>query len=62
MDFRRYNMYGDISTRAGAELRKPQVADFFARLIQRCAPTEPLYDVGFIFPASCADSEFFALD
>lgn len=34
----RYVMYGDVSAKAAAELRKPEVADHFARLIQRCAP------------------------
>ena len=34
----RYLLYGDISAKAAAELRKPEVADHFARLIQRVAP------------------------
>lgn len=34
----RYLLYGDISAQAAAELRKPEVADHFARLIQRVAP------------------------
>ena len=35
---RRYLMYGDVSARVAEEMRKPDVADFFARLIQRVAP------------------------
>ena len=31
-------MYGDVSTKAAAELLKPETADFFAKLIQRVAP------------------------
>ena len=31
-------MYGDISHRMAEQLRKPEVADFFARLIQRVSP------------------------
>ncbi len=34
----RYNLYGDVSTKAAAELLKPATADFFAKLIQRVAP------------------------
>jgi len=34
----RYNLYGDVSTKAAAELLKPDTADFFAKLIQRVAP------------------------
>jgi len=34
----RYLLYGDVSFRVAAEMRKPEVADFFARLIQRVAP------------------------
>lgn len=34
----RYNLYGDICSRAAIELRKPDVADFFAKLIQRFSP------------------------
>lgn len=34
----RYVMYGDISSKAGAMLRNPEEADFFARLIQRVCP------------------------
>ncbi|KAL6765529.1 aldehyde dehydrogenase [Haematococcus lacustris] len=34
----RYLMYGDVSFRVAQEMRKPEVADFFARLIQRVAP------------------------
>eukprot|EP00607_Mallomonas_marina_P007309 CAMPEP_0182418200 /NCGR_PEP_ID=MMETSP1167-20130531/2677_1 /TAXON_ID=2988 /ORGANISM="Mallomonas Sp, Strain CCMP3275" /LENGTH=503 /DNA_ID=CAMNT_0024592287 /DNA_START=291 /DNA_END=1802 /DNA_ORIENTATION=+ len=34
----RYNMLGAVCAKAGAMLRKPEVADFFARLIQRVAP------------------------
>mmetsp|Transcript_2467 Transcript_2467/g.7402 ORF Transcript_2467/g.7402 Transcript_2467/m.7402 type:complete len:450 (+) Transcript_2467:202-1551(+) len=34
----RYLMYGAISARIAEEMRKPEVADFFARLIQRVAP------------------------
>ncbi len=35
---RRYNLYGDVCSRAAIELRKPEVADFFAKLIQRFSP------------------------
>jgi len=31
-------LYGDVSTKAAAELLKPDTADFFAKLIQRVAP------------------------
>lgn len=31
-------MYGDISAKVAYEMRRPEVADFFARLIQRVAP------------------------
>nr|CCA15825.1 predicted protein putative [Albugo laibachii Nc14] len=34
----RYILYGDISHKAAAMLRDPQVADFFTRLIQRVSP------------------------
>ncbi|KAL0583842.1 hypothetical protein ABG067_006286 [Albugo candida] len=34
----RYVLYGDISHKAAAMLRDPQVADFFTRLIQRVSP------------------------
>ncbi|KAJ1448653.1 Aldehyde/histidinol dehydrogenase [Pelagophyceae sp. CCMP2097] len=34
----RYLMLGDVCARAGAELAKPEVEDFFTRLIQRVAP------------------------
>ena len=34
----RYVMYGDISAKVAYEMRRPEVADFFARLIQRVAP------------------------
>lgn len=35
---RRYNLYGDVCSRAAIELRNPEVADFFAKLIQRFSP------------------------
>ena len=35
---RRYVLYGDISAKVAFEMRKPEVIDFFARLIQRVAP------------------------
>lgn len=31
-------MYGDITFRAAEQLRKPEVVDFFASLIQRVSP------------------------
>jgi hypothetical protein len=31
-------MYGDVTFKAAEQLRKPEVADFFARLIQRVSP------------------------
>lgn len=34
----RYLMYGSVSARMAEEMRKPEVADFFARLVQRVAP------------------------
>ena len=34
----RYNLYGDVSTRAAQLLLDPETADFFAKLIQRVAP------------------------
>ncbi|KAH9613499.1 hypothetical protein KSS87_001512 [Heliosperma pusillum] len=34
----RYLLYGDISTKAAHMLSKPEVSDFFARLIQRVSP------------------------
>lgn len=34
----RYLLYGDVSFRVAAELRRPEVEQFFARLIQRVAP------------------------
>lgn len=34
----RYLLYGAVSARMAQELAKPEVADFFARLIQRVAP------------------------
>lgn len=34
----RYLLYGAISARMAEEMRKPEVADYFARLIQRVAP------------------------
>lgn len=34
----RYNMLGLVTHKAAAEMRKPEVLDFFARLIQRTSP------------------------
>jgi len=34
----RYLLYGDVSFRMAEQLRHPEVADFFARLIQRVSP------------------------
>lgn len=34
----RYVMYGDITFKAAEQLRKPEVLDFFASLIQRVSP------------------------
>ncbi|KAK9807656.1 hypothetical protein WJX72_005582 [[Myrmecia] bisecta] len=34
----RYNLYGDISSRAAEEMRKPENLEFFAKLIQRVSP------------------------
>jgi 1-pyrroline-5-carboxylate dehydrogenase len=34
----RYLMLGEVSNKAGAALRVPAVADYFARLIQRTSP------------------------
>lgn len=31
-------MYGDITFKVAEEMRKPEVLDFFARLIQRTSP------------------------
>jgi 1-pyrroline-5-carboxylate dehydrogenase len=33
-----YVLYGDVSNKAGALLRQPEVANYFARLIQRVSP------------------------
>ena len=32
-----YLLYGDVSAKAAAELRRPEVANHFARLIQRAS-------------------------
>lgn len=34
----RYLLYGDVSFRVAEEMRKPEVSEFFSRLIQRVAP------------------------
>jgi hypothetical protein len=34
----RYVMYGDITFKASEQLRKPEVLDYFASLIQRVSP------------------------
>lgn len=34
----RYLQYGDVSSRIAEEMRKPEVADFFAKWIQRTSP------------------------
>lgn len=34
----RYNMYGDIFFRIAAEMRKPEIQDYFAKLTQRVMP------------------------
>lgn len=34
----RYVMYGAVSAKVAEEMRRPEVADFFARLIQRTSP------------------------
>lgn len=34
----RYALYGDVSSKAGALFREEQVADYFARLVQRVSP------------------------
>jgi 1-pyrroline-5-carboxylate dehydrogenase len=31
-------MWGDVTARAAAELRRPEIEDHFARLIQRTSP------------------------
>ena len=31
-------MYGDVTFKVAEEMRKPEVLDFFARLIQRTSP------------------------
>lgn len=36
--FSRYNLYGDVSTKAAELLLEPETADFFTKLIQRVAP------------------------
>jgi 1-pyrroline-5-carboxylate dehydrogenase len=37
-DPQRYVMWGAVTSRAAAEMRRPAVADFFARLVQRTSP------------------------
>lgn len=37
-DPQRYLMYGDISAKAAAKMREPEVLEFFIKLIQRVAP------------------------
>ena len=34
----RYNTYGQITFKVAEQMRKPEVADFFAKLIQRTSP------------------------
>ncbi|GAB4819738.1 hypothetical protein N2152v2_006784 [Parachlorella kessleri] len=34
----RYLLYGEVSAKAAEEMRKPEVLDYFARLVQRVAP------------------------
>jgi hypothetical protein len=34
----RYNMYGQITMKVAEQMRKPEVADFFSKLIQRTSP------------------------
>ncbi|GIL46671.1 hypothetical protein Vafri_3605 [Volvox africanus] len=42
----RYLLYGDVSFRVAAELRRPEVEHFFARLIQRVAPKSIIQALG----------------
>jgi hypothetical protein len=46
---RRYNMYGQITFRVAQEMRKPEVADFFAKLIQRTSPKSYAQAYGEVF-------------
>eukprot|EP00884_Botryococcus_braunii_P001748 jgi/Botrbrau1/11574/Bobra.60_1s0024.1 len=34
----RYTLYGEITAKAAAEMRRPEVLDFFTRLVQRVSP------------------------
>lgn len=42
----RYLKYGDISARAAAKMREPEVMNFFAKLIQRVAPKSDAQALG----------------
>jgi 1-pyrroline-5-carboxylate dehydrogenase len=48
----RYIEYGNISARAAAKMREPEVMEFFTRLIQRVAPKSHAQVLAkfFIFP------------
>jgi 1-pyrroline-5-carboxylate dehydrogenase len=34
----RYVMYGEVSAKVAEEMRRPETADFFAKIIQRTSP------------------------
>lgn len=42
----RYLMYGDITARLVGEMRKPEVADYFSKLIQRVSPKSYVQAMG----------------
>ncbi len=42
-------MLGDVSARVANEMRRPEVAEFFARLIQRVAPKSHAQAMGELF-------------
>ena len=44
--FCRYYLYGDVSKKAAEELAKPDVLEFFVRLIQRVAPKAAVQAAG----------------
>lgn len=39
-------MYGEVCAKVGEELRKPEVLDYFAKLVQRTSPKSYVQAVG----------------
>jgi 1-pyrroline-5-carboxylate dehydrogenase len=63
----RYNMLGDVCARAAEEMRKPEVLEFFGRLIQRVTPKswpqasgEPVVVRKFLENYSCDNVRYLA--